>query len=82
VAGQPQIEIGLQARPQFRAGAEIPRQPQGGIRRNAALFQNDFIDPARREVQRPRQRVLGQATGQHKFFPENLVAEKTKGDEF
>ncbi len=35
-------------------------------------FQDDFIDPARRDVQRPRQRVLRQATRQHKFFPQNF----------
>jgi hypothetical protein len=38
----------------------------------AALFQDDFIDAARRDVQRPRQRVLRQATGFHKFFTENF----------
>ena len=49
-----------------------PRQPQSGVRRDATLFQNDFIDAARRHVQRPPQRVLRQATRQHKFCTENF----------
>jgi len=40
-----QIIVRLQARPQFRAGAKEPRQPQGGVRRDAALGQNNLVDP-------------------------------------
>lgn len=90
--GQPQSVIGLQARPQFRAGGKfspfdphpaappspVPtregqRQPQGGVRRDAALFQDDFIGAAWRDVHRPRLRVLREFARLHKFFAENFA---------
>jgi hypothetical protein len=70
---QAQIVIGLQACPHFRACAKVARQPQRCVRRNTALLQNDFIDPARRHAQRTRERVLRQAVRLHKLLAQYLA---------
>ncbi len=68
-----QVVACLQVQPELRRGIEIPRQPQCGIRRNAALFANDIVDARRGNAQRKRQRVRGQAQRHHEFLAENFT---------
>ena len=42
--GHTQVISGLQVKPELRTSAEITGKPQGGIRRDAALFPHDVID--------------------------------------
>jgi len=43
------------------------------VRRDAALLQNDFVDPTRRHVQGPGQCVLRQAVRLHEFFAQDFA---------
>lgn len=52
-----QVIACLQVQPELRRGIEIPRQPQCGVRRDAALFANNIIDAWRGNAQSNRKRV-------------------------
>jgi len=48
-----QVIAGLQVQPEPLAGAEVPGQPQRGIRGDAALAVDDLVDLASRDIYRP-----------------------------
>src|SRR3546814_13546350 len=55
------VVVGLQTQPEALAGTQRQRHADGGVRGNAALAEDDFVDPARRDAHRARQRVLADA---------------------
>ena len=47
-----QVITGLQVHPEPLGGAEVPGQPQRGVRGNAALAVDDLVDPPGRDIYR------------------------------
>ena len=68
-----QIKCRLQGHPELSRRAEIPRQPERGIRRDGALAENDFINTARRHSERPGEGVLAQADRREELLGENFA---------
>jgi hypothetical protein len=58
---QQQIVISLKAKPKTFGHAEVPRQPQVGVRRDGTLAKYDFVDPPRRDANRPSEAILESA---------------------
>src|SRR3546814_8084442 len=56
-----QVVVGLQTQPEALAGTQRQRHADGGVRGDPTLAEDDFVDPARRDVHRARQRVLADA---------------------
>src|SRR3546814_20659847 len=55
------VVVGLQTQPEALAGTQRQRHADSGVRGNAALAEDDFVDPERRDAHRARQRVLADA---------------------
>src|SRR3990172_3188273 len=55
-----QIIVGLQAHPELLRSAEMPRQPDCGVRRDATLAEDDLVDAARRHADRASKGVLAE----------------------
>ena len=60
--------IGLQAKEEARREAEIPGQPQIGIRRDRSLAEHDLVDPARRDAHGDGERGLAKAQRAEEVF--------------
>lgn len=73
VAGNAEVVVGLEAGPHFGAGAEVAGQAQGGVGTDAALFEHDFVDAARGDIQGAGERILGQAMRVHEFLTQNFA---------
>src|SRR5438309_10271279 len=66
-----EVEIRLQAHPVARRIAEVVRETQRGVGRDAALAENDLVDAPRRHADIARQRVLAQAARLQELLEEN-----------
>src|SRR5436853_6207492 len=66
-----EVEIRLQAHPVARGVAEVLRETQRRVRRDAALAENDLVDAPRRHADIARQRVLAQAARLQELLEEN-----------
>src|SRR5580658_115832 len=56
-----QVIAGLQVQPEPLGGAEVPGQPQRGVRSDAPLAVDDLVDPAGRDIDRLGQLILAHA---------------------
>lgn len=65
--------VGLERKKESLRDAEIARQTQIGIRRNGALAQDDFVDPAGRHGDGARERRLAQRCRPQELLHENLA---------
>lgn len=63
----------LQVHPEPLARREVPSQPQGGIRGDAALAVHDLVDSPRRNVDRDGKVVLRNSDGLDVLLVENLA---------
>src|SRR5436309_11403038 len=66
-----EVEIRLQAHPVARRIAEVVRETQRGVGRDAALAENDLVNAPRRHADIARQRVLAQAARLQELLEEN-----------
>ena len=64
---------GLQIEPELSGGSEKFAQTDRGVRRDRPLAVHDFVDPARRDADFPRQSVLGNAQWLQKFNSKYLA---------
>ena len=63
----------LQIQPPTRPSAKIARQPQGGVRRDAALPAHDLADSDRRHGERPGQRILAEFQRLHEVVEQDFA---------
>ena len=63
----------LKVQPEFRRGAEIARQPQGGVGGDPAPFVDDFPDAGRRHAQSQGQRMGREIERDEELFAQNLA---------
>ena len=68
ILGALRVEVGLKVHPALHVSAEVTRQPQRGVRADAAPFADDFVDAGRRHAKRARRRIARQSERFHEFF--------------
>lgn len=66
-------EVDLEAQPKPARGPEVPGQPHSGVGGDAALAEDDLVDPARRDADLPRQPVLAQTERLEELFEQDLA---------
>src|SRR3546814_7573956 len=67
------VVVGLQTQPEALAGTQRQRHADSGVRGNAALAEDDFVDPARRDAHRARQRVLADAERDEELLQQDFT---------
>src|SRR5215213_2794491 len=68
-----QVEVCLQSEKEALRQSEIARQPQISIGCHVALAEYDFVDAARRHMNRPRERILAEPHGLEKLLKQDLA---------
>src|SRR3546814_61319 len=80
-----QVVVGLQTQPEALAGTQRQRHADGGVRGDPTLAEDDFVDPARRDVHRARQRVLADAERAEELLQQDFTgldrSEERRGGE-
>src|SRR3546814_15087146 len=76
-----EVVVGLEAQPEALAGTQRQRQRQrhadGGVRGDPTLAEDDFVDPARRDAHRARQRVLADAERAEELLQQDFTDRKS-----
>src|SRR5882724_9989667 len=68
-----QIVVHLKPQEKSLGHAKIPRKPEVRIGRDISLAQHDLVDAARRDMNRPRQRVLAERHGLEKLLKQDFA---------
>jgi hypothetical protein len=67
-----QVVIGLKTHPEPLTGAKIFRQTYGRVGRNGTFFQDDLVDPPRRNPDLPGKLILAEPHRLEELFPQDL----------
>jgi len=76
------VVIRLQAQKEPLGKPEIPGKSEVCVRGHVAFAEDDLIDPARRHMDRPGQRVLTEAHRLQKLFEQNFSRMRVQGDTY
>src|SRR5437660_12567476 len=63
----------LQVEPELLCGSEKAGRTNGRVGADSSALKNDVVDPRRRNVQPPGQRVSGHAEGLKKLLPQDFA---------
>jgi len=77
-----QVIVGLEAKPEFRRGAEVTAQPERGVCGDASFAMDDFIDAPGGDAQVLAQPGLAEPQRLHEFLQQYFLVPRLPPERF